>query len=318
MMARTLEVIVEQITHETAAIKSFKLVSADRSPLPRFSGGSHITTYLQTETGLIERHYSLTSDPDNTGYYRIAVRRNEDSNGGSIYWHDHVKEGDKISISYPKNYFPLSFQAKRHLFFAAGIGITPFLSMAKELKKKKAPFEIHYAAPSKELCAFYRHLSTFFSEETHFYFSKENKKMSTKLMENQPIGTHVYFCGPEAMIKGFADAAKVIGYSEKSIHFELFTPPKSGPMQPFRVKLNKSNKVIEVPEGKSLLDTLLQLHIDVPYSCKIGGCGSCQLHVLKGEIDHRDFFLTEMEKKESNVILTCVSRAKSGSLVLDL
>lgn len=175
MATSTIEVVVEEIKRESPTVKSFKLVAANGSSLPRFSGGSHITTYVQTEYGLIERHYSLTTDPDITDYYQIAIRRSDQSRGGSIYWHDHIKIGDKLYISYPKNHFPLSFRAKHHVFFAAGIGITPFLAMAADLKKKGKSFELHYAAPSKELCAFHDFLLSIYPDETHFYFSKENE-----------------------------------------------------------------------------------------------------------------------------------------------
>lgn len=318
MATSTIEVVVKEIKSESPNVKSFKLARTDGLPLPRFSSGSHITTYINNHQNMIERHYSLTTSPETTDYYQIAIRRSDQSKGGSVYWHNQIKIGDQLEISYPKNHFPLSFKAKHHVFFAAGIGITPFLAMASDLKTKGKSFEIHYAAPSKELCAFYSLLQAVYPKETHFYFSNEKQKMKTHLMEMQPIGTHVYFCGSEAMMKEYSDAAKAYGYPEKSIHFELFTPPDYGPMQAFQVKLNKSNQVLQIPEGKTLLETLLKHDIQAPYSCKIGGCGSCQVEVLEGEIDHRDVFLSDDEKKAANVILTCVSRAKCGSLTLDL
>ncbi|MGG0288861.1 PDR/VanB family oxidoreductase [Peribacillus butanolivorans] len=318
MAAGTIEVVVKEVTHESPQVKSFILKSADGSLLPRSSGGSHITTYVQSFQGQIERHYSLTNEPDQTDYYKIAIRRSDESRGGSIYWHDHIKEGDQLKISYPKNHFSLSFGAKHHVFIAAGIGITPFLAMAAELKKKGKSFELHYAAPSKELCAFHPFLSSIYPDETYFYFSKTGRRMVTELMKHQPIGSHVYFCGPEAMVKEYTEAAKSYGYPEKSIHFELFTPPDFGRKQPFQVKLNKSNLVLHVPEGENLLEILLKHDIQAPYSCKIGGCGSCSVDVMEGEVDHRDMFLSDKERNETNVILTCVSRGKSGCLVLDL
>lgn len=317
-MTRTIKVIVKEIIQESPTVKSFKLAAADGSLLPRFSAGSHITTYLNTKNGVIERHYSLTTDPDISRHYQIAIRRSDQSKGGSIYWYNQVAIGDHLDISYPKNHFPLSFSAKHHVFFAAGIGITPFLSMAAALKKNGKSFELHYAAPSKKFCAFYNFLSATYPAETHFYFSKDGNRMTPHLMKNQAVGTHVYFCGTEAMVREFTDAAKAFGYPEKSIHYELFSPPDSGPLNPFQIKLNKSKQIIEVPEGKSLLETLLENSIQAPYSCKIGGCGTCQIDVLDGEVDHRDFFLSDSEKKEGHVILTCVSRAKKGCLVLDM
>lgn len=319
MTAGTIDVVVEEIKKESPYVKSFKLKAANGSTLPRSSGGAHITTKIRRGQVNLERHYSLTNDPDETDYYKIAIRRSDESRGGSVYWHDNIKEGDQLEISYPKNHFPLSFSAKHHVLIAAGIGITPFLGMAAELKKKGKSFEIHYAAPSRELCAFYSLLNSEYSNEAHFHFSREGRKMTTEIMKDHPVGTHVYFCGPEAMVKEYAEAAKSYGYPESNIHFELFTPPETGPLHAFQVKLNQSNRVIDIPEGENLLDVLLENNIEAPYSCRIGGCGSCAVDVLEGEVDHRDVFLTDEEKKEGNVILTCISRGKKGRcLTLDL
>lgn len=62
------------------------------------------------------------------------------------------------------------------MFFAAGIGITPFLAMAADLKAKGKTFELHYAAPSKEQCAFYSYLKEHYPNEIQFYFSNEKGK----------------------------------------------------------------------------------------------------------------------------------------------
>ncbi|WP_233269565.1 PDR/VanB family oxidoreductase [Alteribacillus sp. YIM 98480] len=318
MTAQPLKVMVKDIKRESPFVKSFTLIPAGSKPLPGFSGGSHITTYLRHNDQTMERHYSLTNTPGRPGYYKIAVKREENSKGGSIYFHESVQVGDQLDISYPKNNFLLSFQGSRHIFIAAGIGITPFMAMMKELKKQDKSFELHYAAKSKEACAFYNTLLSHFKKETHFYFSKENNRMNPELMKNQPIGTHVYFCGPEAMIKEYANTAASYGYPEANIHFELFSAPDTGPKHAFQVYLKRSNMWLEVPEGESLLDTLLAHEIDVPYSCKIGGCGSCQQFVSKGEIDHRDLFLTETEKRSTDVMMTCVSRANSPSIELDI
>jgi dimethylamine monooxygenase subunit B len=310
-------VMVKEVKQESLHVKIFKLSRTDGLSLPRFSAGSHITTYVSTNNKRLERHYSLISPPSNTDFYQIAVRLSDQSAGGSSYWHHQIKEGDFIEIGYPKNQFPLSFSAKHHVFIAAGIGITPFLAMAAYLKEKGKSFEIHYAAKSKELCAFYSYLQTHYPNTTYFYFSNI-QKMKPSLLEGKSIGTHVYVCGSEEMMKEYVQAASEYGYPNFNIHCELFTPPKQGPMQAFNVQLKKRNKEIHVPEGVSLLDALISHNIDAPYSCKIGGCGSCQVDVIKGEIDHRDVFLSDEERKNVNVILTCVSRAKCGTLVLDL
>lgn len=311
-----IQAVVSEVINETPKVKRFRLTPVKAESLPRFSAGAHITTYLENEGKELERHYSLTSNPSQTDYYEIAINRNPKSKGGSAYWHNHVRTGQELEISFPKNQFPLSFQAKHHVFFAAGIGITPFLAMAAELKAKGKSFELHYAATSRETCSYFDFLTTEYPQQTYFYFSNEQKKMDPGIMMGQKIGTHVYFCGPESMVHQFKNAAYGFGYPEKSIHYELFSPPDFGPTYPFQVNLNKSKRVLNVTKDESLLEVLLNNGVKAPYSCKIGGCGSCEVGVHEGAVDHRDVYLTEEERRNNNVILTCVSRGKN--LVLDL
>ncbi len=318
MEKQFIEVYVENIVQLTSSIKKFKLAPVDATSLPRFSAGSHIITRVKGMEGFIERRYSLTNSPKEHSLYSIAIRKQQNSKGGSLFWHEHMKEGDRLKISFPKNHFPLSNQGKKHLFFAMGIGITPFLSMMETLKADAIPFELHYAAPSKEQCAFYKELNEDFPNECNFYFSSNGHRIKSNIMENQPIGTHVYFCGSEKMMNDFSEHAKLIGYTNRTIHYELFTPPSFGKTEPFQVHLARSKKIIEVKSNETLLDSLLKHQIQAPYSCKIGGCGSCQIEVLNGNVDHRDLFLTEAEKQQNNCILTCVSRAQDDLLVLNL
>ncbi|MGM0881046.1 MAG: PDR/VanB family oxidoreductase [Bacillota bacterium] len=317
MFDSNIKVRVAEVAEETPLVRSFKLVPVE-GELPRFSAGAHITTYLQTDNKLLERHYSLTGNPKYSDSYRIAVRRSDTSRGGSAFWHSQVKVGDEMEISQPKNHLPLSFEAKHHILIAAGIGITPFMAMMADLKEAGKSFELHYAAASAEYCPFYSFILSHYGKQAHFYFSSEQQRMFTLLMWNQPVGSHVYFCGPEGLITQFKHSAQSYGYPDSSIHFELFTPPVTGPCYPFEVMLTKSKIALHVPEDRSLLDVLLDKGIKAPYSCKIGGCGSCEVEVEEGEVDHRDFFLSEQDKKKRNVMIACVSRAKSKRVSIHL
>lgn len=314
-----IQVRVGAIHQETATIKRFRLYPLSGEPLPVFGGGSHITTIVKNGEEELERHYSLVSHPTlQRDFYEIAIRRDDASRGGSAYWHDHMRVDDELEITFPKNQFALSFQAKHHVFYAAGIGITPFLTMMSDLKAEGKTFELHYAAKSKELCAFYDELREAYPTECTFYFSEEGNKLSHEGMQDHRIGSHVYFCGPQSMVQQFAEAAKEYGYSNKSIHFEIFAPQKFETMDAFQVVLKQSDKVIDVPEGETLLDTLLNCGVDARYSCKVGGCGSCEVEVVEGAVDHRDTFYSDEERKEKNIVMPCISRAKSKRLVLNI
>ncbi|WP_042352621.1 PDR/VanB family oxidoreductase [Bacillus massiliigorillae] len=319
-VAGNIKVCVEKIVPVTETIKRFEFRPVDGKPLPAFTGGSHITTFVANGNEVIERHYSLVSNPVDRSQYAISIRRDEQSKGGSIFWHDNVNEGDHLEVSFPKNHFPLSYEAKHHVFYAAGIGITPFLTMMADLKAEGKSFELHYAAKSKELCAYYDYINENYPGVCTFYFSQEegSSRMTSASMAEHRIGSHVYFCGPVSMVNEYREAAEGYGYPIPAIHFELFAAAEEGPRNPFVVELASSKKEIQVPEGATLLETLLKEGIDAPYSCKIGGCGSCELEVVDGEVDHRDSFYRDEERKDLNSILTCCSRAKEGKLVLNI
>lgn len=318
-----IEVYVGKIVQETKLIKCFHLYPADRELLPAFTGGSHIATYVKNGAETIERNYSLVSHPTDRTQYAIAIRKDDHSRGGSVYWHDEIKVGDRLEISWPKNHFPLAFKAaKHHVFYAAGIGITPFMTMMEDLTAEGKSFELHYAARTKADCAFYDYLMAKYPGKCHFYFSRTKipKKMTPVTLAEHRIGSHVYFCGPASMVKEFREAAESYGYPSHAIHFELFAIADERPKNPFVVKLTNSNKKVAVSEKETLLEALLKAGVQAPHSCRVGGCGSCEVQVVEGEVDHRDHFYKDHERGLKKVILTCCSRAKESEkeLVLEL
>lgn len=303
-----LEVKITEITNETATIKRFTFEDLDNKVLPAFSPGSHIILYLKGRRGEMERRYSLIGSPDSTDNYQIAVKLHEKSSGGSTYLHNKAQIGDILQISFPRNYFPLSFRARHHVLIAAGIGITPFLSMMIELKELGASFELHYSTRTKEDCAFYSYLLKEYPQQTHFYFTKHENRIDTNILVDQYIGTHVYLCGPEGFTSSFSSVATSIGYPSASIHYEYFSPPNVHKPRPFILELT-NGRFLSVPDEKSTLEVLLEAGYPVPYSCKVGRCGTCELSILKGEAEHHDTFLSTNQKESQISFLPCVSRS---------
>src|SRR3954465_4102763 len=91
-------------TQEAQDIASFELARPDGGPLPAFSAGSHIDVHVPGGPG---RQYSLCNDAGEHHRYRIAVLRDAATRGGSAGMHDRVNEGDLLTISEPRNHFPL-------------------------------------------------------------------------------------------------------------------------------------------------------------------------------------------------------------------
>ncbi|MFZ4288765.1 PDR/VanB family oxidoreductase [Variovorax sp. HJSM1_2] len=302
-------------------IAGFELQAPDASTLPHFSPGAHLE--VEVRAGL-KRQYSLWAPPDGKTY-RIGVLRAPDSRGGSAAMHDQVQVGDTLWCSTPKNHFELEENAAPILLLAAGIGITPILCMADTLHQRNVPFELHYAARSRERMAFAQHLQDAgYAQHTRLYVEGEAQARAdlAQVVAAQPPGTHLYVCGPKGFIDVARQAADQAGWDAQRVHFELFgasvDPVALNAGDAFCVELRRSGRVIPIQAGVSIAESLLAAGVEVETSCEQGICGTCITRVLQGEPDHRDAYLTADEKAANDQMLICCSRAKSQRLVLDL
>ena len=184
---------VNKIIQETPFVKQFELIPVDGKPLPAFTGGSHLTTFMPAGDTIFEREYSLISNPRDRNKYTISIRRDEASRGGSAFWHDHVKIDSRLEVSFPKNNFPLSFRAKHHAFYAAGIGITPFLAMMEDMAAEGQTFELHYAARTPELCAFYDLLKAKYPDQCTLLFFA-GRRQTQNVARDDDGSSHWHTC----------------------------------------------------------------------------------------------------------------------------
>ena len=137
---------------------------------------------------------------------------------------------------------------------------------------------------------------------------------------NKSSASHkVYVCGPGKMIQSTVKIGIKLGWNESNIHFEYFkNENKINNSSHFKIELARSALSLDVPPGKSILQVLNDNGVNLVSSCEQGACGTCKVRVIEGDIEHQDVFLNSLEKTKGNVILTCVSRAKSKRLVLDI
>jgi len=132
-------------------------------------------------------------------------------------------------------------------------------------------------------------------------------------------GEPLYLCGPKPMIDTAIQTAKDLGWADGRLRFEIFaTPTPVAGDQTFEVVLNNSGKTFRIPPDKTILGVLIEAGEDPMHDCQRGDCGICQVSVIEGTPDHRDYILTDAEKAEGKVMQICVSRSKSPRLVLDL
>lgn len=69
---------------------------------------------------------------------------------------------------------------------------------------------------------------------------------------------------------------------------------------------------VSVGAGESILDAAAEAGLPVISSCKTGTCGTCEIPVLGGRVDHRDSILTPDEQEANRTMMICVSRASRG------
>jgi ferredoxin-NADP reductase/phenylpropionate dioxygenase-like ring-hydroxylating dioxygenase large terminal subunit len=298
-------------------IAGFKLISVGEQ-LPTFQPGAHIDLHMPN--GII-RQYSITNGPGETDHYTIGVKLEPDSKGGSKCMHEEVREGDVLAISEPRNNFPLRRDAVKTLFVAGGIGITPLLSMARALSHSDLPHELHYFSQTEKHMAFPEVLDSLRKSITpHLGLDPaETGKQLESLLKGYQPSMHLYVCGPGPMLEATRKIAQDLGWPDDAVHFEYFKNTNEiDDSSSFEIDLARSVLTLKVPAGKSILEVLRENGVDVPSSCEQGACGTCLTTVIEGEPDHQDVYLSDSEKGSGNCIMTCVSRAKSDRLVLDI
>lgn len=314
--------VVTEVRPLTPAIRAVRLAAPDHSALPDWQAGAHINIALPDGS---ERSYSLVNGQAGVAAtyapttYLLGVRLSEASTGGSRFIHS-LTVGDRVAASAPRNHFALADSPCETVLVAGGIGITPLVSMAAELKAAQRPFRLVYAVRNRDQLAFLDEVQALAGEGLRVHCDAEAGQfdlagLMASLVHDEPL----YLCGPMPMIQAGIAAAKHLGWVEHRLHFEIFSAPEvlAGD-KPFEVVLKSSGKRYPVPADKTILDVLVAAGEDLIYDCQRGDCGICQVGVIEGVPDHRDFILSDAEKAAGRLIQICISRSHTNELVLDL
>jgi len=298
-------------------IRGFEMRDASGAELAPFTAGAHIG--VVAPNGSL-RKFSLCNDCSERDRYVIAVKREAAGRGGSASLFDDVREGTTLACSAPRNDFALDAKARGYVFVAGGIGITPILSMVRELARiGDKPFKLYYLTRSADDTAFADDLaSPGLADHVVIHHDGGDPARSFDLWPvfERPQPAHVYCCGPRGLLQAVRDMTG--HWPAESIHFESFADAATLAVpadRPFRVRLARSGSVVDVAAGQSILDALRARGFDVPSSCESGTCGTCRTRLLGGLADHRDLVLSPGE--QADTIMVCVSRARSPELVID-
>jgi ferredoxin-NADP reductase len=286
--------------------------------LPAWTPGAHLTLHLGNG---IARDYSLCGDlcgdPADRTRYTVAVQRDAASRGGSGYVHEQLRVGEIIDVDGPKNNFALE-DASCYVLVAGGIGITPIRAMARELAGRGANWRLLYCGRTRDRMAFAADLAARHSQNVTIHVDEEAGAPAdlAAYLAAAPAGALVYCCGPEPLLDGVATALN----DSKRLRIERFRAAAAvvAPGDEARFEVVCSAGRFTVEPATSILRTLIDAGLDIPFSCEEGICGTCETDVLSGQPDHRDSLLSDEEKAAGKTMLLCVSRCRTPELVLDL
>lgn len=300
----------------TPTIRLFELAPAEGNPAQIPLGG-HLNVSVMIGERADTRSYSLIG-PALPDAYRIAVKLNPESRGGSRYMWS-LREDAQLQISSPRSHFDIDFGRPDYLVIAGGIGITPMTGMAHALARSGAPLRMMYCARTRDELAFADDLRAVLGDRLQTFVSGEGRRIDLRAaLSSLAPGGIAAVCGPLPLLDEARGLWRELGRPHADLRFETFGSSGTLAAEPFRLRIAQSGEEIVVPETQSILDALEAAGIGVISDCRRGECGVCALNIVEvdGAVDHRDVFFSDHEKHQNRKLCACVSRAV-GTITID-
>jgi ferredoxin-NADP reductase len=301
---------VADIIIETSSTKTFRLVSKDRE-LPPFQAGQYISLFLEIEGIRTSRPYSISSPPHLREFYDITVRRVA-SGLVSNFLLDELVIGNDLISSGPAGYFyfnPLIHQ-KTMICLAGGSGITPFMSMIREIVEcgLDRTVMLFYGNKTTDDIIFHEELGRISArcaginyipviEDPSEDYAGACGFMTAELIEEilgDVTGKSFFICGPQGMYDFCLPELERLGIARRKIRQEMYGAPMNIRQYPgwprevdpdrfFSVQL-KNGQQLKARAGDSLLVSLEKSGVVVPSLCRSGECSMCRLKILSGKV----------------------------------
>jgi uncharacterized protein len=340
------DVVIAKIVDETPSCKSFYLLDPCQERLPRFLPGQHIVieAQLSPNTKAVRRCYSLSSIPEH-GYWRITVKRY----GGDAeinlpeFLHREARIGQTLHIRGPQGEFTSQVAKDKPLvLLAAGIGITPLISMLESWARScnPQPLWLFYQVRDEMDVPFLRRIQEVESIHPHFqfhlYITRPTRTASgftytagrvdiERVVAATPDAEPYYFmCGPEEWMSNVASGLIAHGIEDDRIVYESFggnhdvLPRKTDDIvarnQAGQVTFVRASQTAEFnSQSSNLLELAESCGVAIESGCRAGNCGSCITKIIQGSVKYRHRPQCDHADDE---IVACVAEPV-GDIVLD-
>jgi ferredoxin-NADP reductase len=303
------EVRVAEVRRETPT--AVTVVLADGQPFD-FRPGQFFTVVTEVDGRPVRRAYSASSAP---GADRLEVTvKLVDGGRFSTHVHRRLRAGDRLALRGPSGTFHPPASAGIVLV-AAGSGITPMMSMIRTrlAGPDRGRIDLLYSSRDETEIIFGADLDRLAAEHpdrlsvTHVS-SRRDGRIDADGIRRWVTGSapdpaaHYYVCGPEALTGTVRAVLTGLGVPAGQVHSERFlSGPDTVTTEPQEMTVTENGRLVGtavVAPGQTLLDAGLAAGLPLPYSCTVGGCGSCTVHLTSGDVT---------QTEPDGTVLACVS-----------
>lgn len=317
-------------------VKVLKIIKPIGWEKIEWDSGAYISLRFEIGSEVHIRQYSLLCDSKISGNtFDIAVKRVADG-VVSNFINDHIFEGSQLTIVGKPQCTPnfiLDTVPAKLLFIAAGVGITPILSMLRKLQYHESHVEAHlfYFNRDPHSILFEHEIRTITDKSNlklHLFCSNFSTNQSSDIQQGRlnidlfkPYisnfsSQHVYVCAPDSFIQDAQRLLLKAGLKDTNFHMETFRASNEhfeSDGKTHTIRFARSDVSIEVEGNVTLLDAAKLAGLNLPSGCQQGLCKACVCDKLEGstQLDHH-------KPIPDRRITLCNTVARSQYLILDI
>ena len=325
-------------TPETPDVMTFTFKSDQENTWFRYLPGQFITLELPVGPEPIFRTYTISSSPSRPYSIAVTVKKQADSIG-TRWMMENLKPGMKLKAVGPLGDFSyVKHPGEKYLFISAGSGITPMMSMTRDLGDRdpdvdisfihcaRSPNDIIFRWELEYKARYMPHFSLGFVveqlERTQLWSGLKGwiDKAKIALLAPDFLDRTVFCCGPEPFMATVRESLEGSGFDMSRFHQEAFMPVIPQPTEILdggeadessTLRFTMSDVEIPCEPGYTVLQMARSAGVRIAAACESGICGTCRVKCLSGKVDmqHNGGILDD--EIDEGYILACCSRPQT-------